>query len=190
MRWSLLLLGLLASLLCVRPAISQSAPGPRSTSLELAVKAAFIYNFAKFTEWPEDVFADARSPIEISVMGSGPLVDLVEASVAGKQVHGRSIVVTRTSSVPPADRTCHVLVLMPDSPDEGLPDPPTAAGRPILIVTEVPDLAASGGMVNFTRRDNQIHFEINLDAIDRAGLKISSNLLRLATIVRERGDRR
>ena len=62
-----------------------------------------------------------------------------------------------------------------------------AAGsdRSMLTVTEVLDLAAAGGMINFTRRDNRVHFEVNLDAIDRAGLKICSKLLRVATIVRE-----
>jgi hypothetical protein len=167
----------LAMLLCA-PAIAQSAVG------EYQVKAAFLFNFAKFVEWPPGSFAGPADPIRLCVMGADPFDHGLEKVVQNKTVNGRPMRVEHPRDSKDV-KQCHILFLA--SPEEQhhnqwLRGSDTAG---ILTVGEREDFAREGGIVNFVLQADRIGFEINVDAAGRAGVRISSKLLSLARIVRD-----
>lgn len=149
---------------------------------EYQIKAAFVYNFAKFVEWPPGSFKNATDPITICVLGN-PFGDRLEATVHGKQIEERRLIVHEVSSV---DNTagCHILFFSADARRVGdvLEHLKTV---PILTVGETVNFSAKGGVIGFKLENDKIRFEINTCAADRARLRISSKLLGLATIVKE-----
>lgn len=162
-------------------AASLTAGEPNVTD-EYRIKAAFLYNFVKFVEWPADAFAGPSDPIRICVLGN-PFGTLLEETVNGKQVDQRRLQIREISNIAEAGG-CHILFV--------------AAGRkhvadmlciirekPILTVGEVPAFGVDGGIIAFRVEKDRVRFEINIRAADRARLRISSRLLSLADIVRE-----
>ena len=152
-------------------------------SVELRVKAAYLFNFAKFVEWPKTAFADENSAIVIGVAGENPFGTTLEDTVAGKRIGGRELQVRQVSS-PGAARGCHMLFIA-DSERARLAQWLNAAnGLPILTVGDWEGFAAGGGMIRFYRKDKTIRFRINLTRAEQAHLKISSKLLQVATVQR------
>jgi len=150
---------------------------------EYQVKAAFLYNFTKFIEWPPERFADATSPIVIGVLGRNPLGDELEKIVRGRRVNGRAILV---KFLPTADDISSVhLLFVPAGEETRLPATawPQAA---VVVVGESEACTALGGMIGFTRDADKIRFSINLESAEGRGLKISAQLLKLATAVRRK----
>lgn len=151
---------------------------------EYQVKAAFLYNFAKFVDWPPAVFKDTKTPLEICVYGHDPFGAALEDALLGKAVGDRRVALGRATQFRDL-AGCHVIFV--SSPERE----PTAdlavrlKGRAVLLVGESEDFVASGGIIQFTIEDNRVRFVINPDAADRAGLKISSKLLALARIVHD-----
>lgn len=154
-----------------------AAPGvARSQAEESQILAAFLYNFAKFVEWPDAALSEGES-IRIGVLGGEGFASTLEKVVAGKQVRGRGIDVQRLSSPTPK-----VHVLYVPAGQAGLRDGARSAvaGAPVLTVADAPDFASEGGMVAFVREGNKVRFEINQAAASGAKLRISSRLLGLA----------
>ncbi len=156
---------------------------------EVQVKAAYVFNFVKFVEWPASAFAAAQAPLVLCI-ASGDGLRGAFAAIDGKQVQGRPLQVRRGVK---ADefKACHVLFL-PESEERAAPEHLRRVGTlPVLTVGEHDGFAASGGVIGFVVRDDRVQFEINPDAANRADLKVSSRLLQLATIVRDarRGSR-
>jgi len=152
---------------------------------EYDVKAAFLFNFAKFVEWPADALP-ADGTFVIGVAGADPfqraLRDLEGASVAG-----RRLVVRRWTRLEEAP-ACQILFISA-SEEERLPAIlQRIGGRPILTVGDADGFAARGVMINFRTREQKIRFEINLASAEAAGLKLSSQLLKLATLVTAPGS--
>ncbi len=149
---------------------------------EYRVKAAFLYNFAKFIEWPGDAFKSAADPITICVLGN-PFGDRLENTVNGKEIGGRRLMVREISDVAEA-AGCHILFVSADK--KRLAE---LLGRvkasPILTVGEAGHFAAAGGVIGFKLEGGKVRIEINTFAADRARLRISSKLLSLAEIVKE-----
>ena len=149
---------------------------------EYRIKAAFVYNFAKFVEWPAASFKNASDPITICVLGN-PFGDRLEATVRGKQIDERRLIVREVSSV--ADTTgCHILFVSADARRvaavlERLKTVPT------LTVGESANFSTEGGVIGFRLENDKVRLEINTCAAERAGLRISSKLLSLATIVKD-----
>jgi hypothetical protein len=154
------------------------------------VKAAFIYNFGKFVDWPTAAFAGTNAPLVIGVLGGDPFHGDFERMVAGKSINGHPVTVRQIS--PPANtgqasgypdlKSCHILFI--DTPEmERLPEILGALkGTSVLTVTDNLDqFASSGVIINFVMENGRVHFEINDDAARRAGLKVSSKLLMLRT---------
>ncbi len=150
---------------------------------EYQVKAAFLYNFAKFVEWPQGSFKGAADPITICVLGQDPFGPLLEDTVKGKTLDGRGFVVRHLSDVQQAGG-CHILFVSSSERKhlQSIFEKITTAG--VLTVGETAGFATQGGVVNFKLDEGKVRFEVNVDAAARKGLHISSNLLSLAEIVK------
>jgi len=159
----------------VAPATAEEPPR------EYLIKAAFLYNFAKFTHWPDSSFSDAETPLDICVFGEDPFGGALDA-IAGKTIRGRTVAVRRVASVE-AGAACHLLFIS----DSELPRLKaileTLTGRPVLTIADMPDFARAGGIISLkTNEQDKLRFEINAGIAKRAGLRISSKLLSLAEI--------
>ncbi len=152
-------------------------------SREYRIKAAFIYNFAKFTRWPAGSFADDEAPLDFCIYGDDPFAGALDA-VAGRTIRGRRVAVRRIATIE-ASAGCHLLFIS-DSEAERLTGILAALGdRPVLTVADMPDFARAGGIINLTTNaDDKLRFEINTGTARRAGLKLSSKLLSLAEITK------
>ena len=175
---------------CSGAAVASVARGP-DVSKEYQVKAAFLYNFAKFVDWPADRFSDETAPLRIAVIGRNPFGDELENAVRGRKIGGRDIVVTYLSSADlsaPGMAPYHVIYVAPGEERslEKLTRGP--GGVCPLTVGESARFSAVGGIVKFSTVDDKVRFEINADAAEVAGLKISAQLLKLATVVRRNSE--
>ena len=155
------------------------APGIAATSLEYRVKAAFLYNFTKFVEWPASAFPSATTPFSVCLVGAEPFGDEVARILADRAVQSRPILVRH---VAPDQRLplCHMLVLAgPAERRHSSTLLAATANSPTLSVGEGADFLERGGCIRFLLVEGRVKFEINRAAVDRAGLKVSSKLLRL-----------
>ena len=167
----ILLLGLLLP--------SGGAKAQQGVPSESQVKAAFLFNFAKFVEWPAAAFADAQAPLCIGVLGENPFGPDLEKFVRDKSVNRRSITVKECRTLDEAKR-CHLLFISV-SEKKKLPEIFAGlGGTNVLTVSETEGFILSGGMINLFRESNKFRFEINDKAAKQAGLKIDSKLLELS----------
>jgi hypothetical protein len=151
-------------------------PGP-----EVMVKVGFVGNFAKLVEWPADANLD---PLNVCVAGDSEPIGAAFSKLEGKTAQSHSIKLTR--NVQPASAgLCHVLFL-PRGSERQFPDllRATAKSR-TLTVSDVAGFSDAGGMIELIMVDNRIQFEVNNSMTKRAGLKLSSQLLKLARQVKE-----
>jgi hypothetical protein len=163
---------------------SQSLYAQMKSATEYQVKAAFLYNFAKFIDWPSSAFTDPKQPLDICVYGRDPFGTALEDALLGKTIGERRVSLGRAMQF--QDLVGCQVVFVSNSAHESAADLANRLkGRAVLLVGESDGFAASGGTIQFTIEDNRVHFVINPDAADRAGLKISSKLLALAKIVRD-----
>jgi hypothetical protein len=156
-----------------------------SDSSEYLIKAGFIYNFAKFVEWPTAAFAQPDSPIVIGVLGTDPFGAIIDRIVADKKIGARGFVVKRLKWGKDLKelRECQILFIS-SSERVHIDDVLQAVkGLPILTVGEIPGFAERGGIIRFTLEDNRVRFEVNVEAARQVELNISSRLLTLARII-------
>lgn len=167
-------------------ALPRVSPAQEPASLEYGVKAAFLYNFTKFVEWPPSAFED-RGPLRLCVLGQDPFGKSLQTVVEGEQVQGRPIILQRIDSLGDP-RRCHILFLS-RSETERFPAVLAAVrGAPVLTVGEARGILDQGAGVSFVLKEGKVRFEINQTAVEGHGLKMSSKLLRLATrVIPERG---
>lgn len=173
----------LAVLTLVLLAMPVPAARAQDAYREYDVKAAFLYNFVKFVEWPAAAFRDDRSPIEICVYGTDPFGQSLDGVVKGESVGGRGLVIRRPAS-PAALEGCHVLFVAPSERERTAEVLAAVAGRPVLTVADSDGFLRAGGMINFVLDEGRVRFRINEAPAERAHLTISSKLLRLATTSR------
>lgn len=152
-------------------------------SLEYRIKAAFLYNFTKFVKWPEKAFANAASPIKICILGDSPFGTSLEA-IENKTAGGRKFVIFEAKSVDDID-DCHVLFISNGSEKEFFNSIEHIQQKNILTVGDKQGLARKGSVINFIVVNNKVQFEINTKSAERANLKISSQLLKIARIVKD-----
>ncbi len=151
---------------------------PSSGYSEYQVKAAFLYNFAKFTKWPSGTYADASAPLVVCVLGKDAFGKALDALV-GKRINGRPVAVSRLAGVEEA-RQCQV-VFISESEEERAPGiVGYLAGRPVLTVCNAPSCTRFRGIIHLKVVAQKIRFAIDTDCADTAGLKLSSKLLALA----------
>ena len=146
---------------------------------EYQIKAAYLFNFAKFVEWPPRAFTEATSPIVIGILGETRLNADLERTIRDKTVNNRPLAIKECRS--PADATnCHILFIS-TSEKKRLPEILEGLrGASVLTVGETDRFTETGGMINFVQESNKIRFQINDGAARSVGLKISSKLLSLA----------
>lgn len=157
--------------------ITHAQPSP----IEYRVKAAFLYQFFKFVEWPSQAFHATNQTICIGVVDGGPMANALQ-SVEGKEAKGRRVVIKRFKE-PEELEFCHILFISSGMEDRMGEILDRLKGTSTLTVSDIDGFARRGGMINFITVENKIQFEINVEAAERAKLQISSHLLRLARIV-------
>ena len=174
----LALLGLLVALGLARAAEAVA-------SKEYQIKAAFVYNFAKFVDWPASAFPKSDSPIVFAVLGSDAFALELEKALKDRKINGRDLVAKRISNLEGA-AGAHVLFVS-SSQDGHLAElQAILKGHSVLTVGESPAFAAAGGMINFVMEGDKVRFEINIDEVEAAGLKISAQLQKLAKAIRKK----
>ena len=175
----------IALVLAAFAAMPASEAHAHSAGGEAAAKAAFVYNFAKFTAWPAESFATPQSPLVLCVMGplDAPLARAFE-SVERKRAQNRPI---RTRRAARGDdlKACHILYLPEGEARRAGETLRALAQRPVLTVGDGEGFAEAGGMIALVDAEDRTQFEINLDATQSAGLALSSQLLRLARFVKD-----
>jgi hypothetical protein len=172
---------LLAALLSVSSIRLSAQPGPPAAERE--VKAAFLYQFGRYVEWPSDQ-ERASSSFVICVLGEDPFGVALDAIVKGKIVSGRPVAIKRIL-VPSESQDCRILFVS-RSEDDRLPAILKALEqRTVLTVGEGTQFTRRGGMVAFTSEDKKVRFAVNLAAAEAAKLRLSSQLLRLAVSVEQ-----
>ena len=150
---------------------------------EYDAKAAYLFNFVKFIEWPSQSFPDDASPLIIGVVGDDRFSELIEQKINGKIANGRRLTVKRFSNFRTLT-SCH-MVFVRSSERERIRQTLAAAGSGVLTVGETENFAHWGGVINFIIADGKLRLEINQTSAERAGLKISAKLLSLARVIRK-----
>jgi hypothetical protein len=171
------LVGLLTGLALVS---STAVALPQASPMEL--RAAFIFNFAKFTEWPAGAMSET-APISLCVLDDEQASDMFRRVVKGRSVgtHGLAV---RTHALEDNLRECQVLY----APDLDASRTTALLNRvgdsPVLTISDYDQFARMGGVANFIVEDGMMRFAINVESTQRAGLRVSSRLLTLAKVVR------
>lgn len=153
-----------------------------STAEEYSIKAAFLFHFAQFVEWPEASFKDANSPLTYCTIGDDPFHGSLDAALSGKSLETRAFRVLHFKQ-PQEIKGCQVLFLGTDQKKMNAAVLTSLQRSAVLTVGETEHFVQEGGMIGFVMEENKIRFEINLEAAQKANLKISSRLLALAKSV-------
>ena len=150
------------------------------------MKAAFLYNFARFIEWPAEAFPNDKSPIALCVFRHDPFGSVLDEALRGKSINNRELQARRVNELPEL-KMCQVIFISGQE-DKHLPEVLSSVkGASALVVGESQEFAERGGTVQFYLENNKLRFAVNLDAAQRARLQVSSRLLALAKIVRDGG---
>jgi YfiR/HmsC-like len=182
-RFGILIVVLSMTLNWAPPADAQA--GDASDSSEYLIKAGFIYNFAKFVDWPSTSFSQPDAPIVIGVLGTDPFGNVLDRIVADKKIGSRGFVVRRYKWGKDLKdlRDCQILFVSASEKAHTDEIVEFVKWLPILTIGETPGFAERGGVIRFTLEDNRVRFEVNVDAAHKANLNISSRLLTLAKII-------
>ncbi|HOU97953.1 MAG TPA: YfiR family protein [Bacteroidales bacterium] len=150
---------------------------------EYELKSAYLFNFAKFIDFPENTFSSARDPFLIGVIGNEAFLDVLQTVIKGKTINGRNIIainITQTEDI----QNCQIVYFSKTTRSQTLMFLEFLNGKPVVSVGDnIEDFCQSGGIINFTQQNSVKRFEINPNAAQRAKLNISSKLLALARIV-------
>jgi len=148
---------------------------------EEGIKAAFIYNFSKFIEWPATAYASPSAPVTIGFVGGSALADLFEENSKGKNANGRDFVIKRLSGVAGAEE-CQIVYVA----EAGQINAVLGAlkGKPTLVVGEAENLLDSGGAIRFIKEGAKVVFDLNLATATAAGLKVDPKLQKAARTVK------
>lgn len=152
-----------------------------SSPNEYAVKAAFLFHFAQFVEWPEGTFREATSPLVYCTIGADPFHGALETSLLGKKMGGHEFQVRHAGQISEI-QGCHVL-FVGEGEKAHLASVLASVKGPVMTVGESKQFVNEGGMIAFCLEENKIRFDINQEAAEKANLKISARLLALARTV-------
>jgi hypothetical protein len=158
--------------------------GTQGVAPEYEVKAAFLFNFTKFVEWPPSAFTDEHSLLKICVLGENPFGKTLR-SLTDDEVGGRRLSLVHPESLNNLE-SCHVLYVSRSERERLGPVLAALRNAPVLTVGDTPGFIDQGGMINFILEGSKVRFDVNQEAAERAGLKISSRLLALAKHVKGR----
>ncbi len=168
--------------LCVRPAFAQA------DTIESEVKAAFLYNFTKYVDWPPTAFRDGSEPFRMCVVARPEFVATVDGLVSGETARGRPIQLL--TPTPAQLGRCHMLFVGARDGERLSAALPPLSTRPVLTVVENQALFDQGSAILLVVDQSRIRFDISLTSIQRAGLTVSSKLLRVARNIRDEAPER
>jgi hypothetical protein len=151
---------------------------------EYEKKGAFLLSFARFVEWPSQSQVGMEEEVRVCVLGSGEVSSILSEMLRGKTAGKRDVIVRRVEDLGGV-AWCRIVFITRSSEMEPEMVVNSLGATSILTVGETDGFAENGGMVNFTGNKRKVRFEINPGAAERAGLKISSKLLRLAELVED-----
>ena len=150
-------------------------------SREYQLKAVFLYNFAQFTEWPTNVFADDKSPIVIGIVGADPFDRVLQDTIRDENVGGHPLTVQHylhATDIKP----CHILFITQSEMRHADEILQAVKGKPVLTVADTDSASTAGAMIRFVLVNNKVHFRINAEAAHAANISLSSKLLRVAEL--------
>jgi hypothetical protein len=166
-------------LFAVTPRDVAAQAGIDAATAERRVKAAFLYRFVDYVEWPETAFASDAAPVVIGVLGDDRLADELVRIVAGHTAGTRPFTIRKLGGDAPATVGVHVLFVA----GAGARHPPVAATAPVLVAGEADGALERGYTIDFVLVDEHVRFDVSLGDADRRGLKLSSRLLAVAHAV-------
>jgi hypothetical protein len=172
------------SLLLIWTLISGLPNGPLAAAAltEYEVKAGFLYHFGWFVEWPATTDQGRTPAFTIGVLGAQPFGGVLDDIMRGKSIGARPVVIQYYQRVDEAV-SCHILFISA-SEEEGLPAILSGLGEAsVLTVSDMERFTERGGMISLRLVGQKVRFDINMDAAERVGLKLSSQLLRLARVI-------
>jgi hypothetical protein len=156
-------------------------------TVEYQLKAGFLFNFAKFVQWPATNFAGTNAvqtnEFRIGILDASGAYSVVSNAINGKQANDRSFVVERVET-PTAAARCDMLFVTRKPTPQAKEILEQVSEKPVLTVGETPGFAANGGCINLVRHAQKVRFEVNLEAASKAGLKVSSQLSTMAIVVK------
>jgi hypothetical protein len=158
------------------PAMAAAKP-----SREYLLKAAFLYNFAKFTTWPNEAIAGPKKAVRLCILGKDPF-GAAMGSIEGRIIKRRRLVTVRIAEVSDTGG-CHIIFIGKSEAERLRAIIDDLRDRPILTIAEISNFAQVGGIIGLKTIEDRIRFDINVGAANTADLKISHKLLRLANIV-------
>ena len=147
-----------------------------------ALRAAFLYNFAKFTEWPADNLP--AGPLTLCVIDDSAVEGALSELVGNSTINGRAVTISRNASGPRL-RACHLLYVGGPTSGRAAAILDELLGAPVLTVSNGDDFIRLGGIVGLFVEEGRMRFAINQDAAQRAGVRLSSRLLQLARIFKD-----
>jgi hypothetical protein len=159
-------------------AASPSTRAATTQVSEVDVKAAFLFNFTRFVEWP-DAPAQPSAPFRMCVVADAATTAVIEKTMQGEHVNGRPSQTTVPAS-PDEVRACHILFVGRSESGRVAPLLAAVRDRPVLTVSDAERFTSRGGMIAFVREDDRVRFDVNLGVAKRSGLSLSSRLLRVA----------
>ena len=160
-----------------------SALGQQKPS-EYQVEAAYLYNFGRFVEWPAKSTTAQTDSFTICVLGEDPFGQGLDATLAGETIGNQRVVARRISSAQ-MSAGCQILFISSSEANRLNKIIDGLGKNAVLTVSDIPQFAQRHGMIQFVFEENRIRFEVNLTATQRAGLTLSSELLKVATAVRK-----
>jgi YfiR/HmsC-like len=185
--------GMLAGMACLLPAsevrvgVGLAALPESNPSVEYQVKAAFLFNFAKFVDWPPEAFPSEKAPITFCVFRQDPFGGALDETIRGKTINNHEVLARRINELPEL-KSCQ-LVFVSSKEGKLLSEILNSLkGASALVVGESEGFAERGGGVQFFLEDNKLRFAVNVDAVQRARLTVSAKLLALARIVHDQGN--
>lgn len=161
---------------------------PAYAPLEAGVKAGYLFNFTKYTDWPADVFTNATAPLIIGVLGDDPFGAVLDQTVGKRTSQGRPVILRRTRDMAALQDCQAIFICRSEQPR--LPAILAALGtRPVVTVCDTDAFFEQGVMIKFTPVKDRVRFEVRRDVAERVGLKFSSGLLDAALQVWPKPDK-
>lgn len=154
-----------------------------STTREYQIKAAFVFNFTQFVEWPAQSFSTPQSPAVIGIIGKDPFGNYLEETIAGETINKHPLVIQHFNTVEEVTN-CHILFVNINDKAKLQSIIEKLKGKSILTISDNNSFTKLGGMIRLYTRDDKINIQVNLEETKAGNLTISSKLLKLAEIVK------
>jgi hypothetical protein len=171
-----------AAIMAMLCALGASSMARAQAATQDQIKAAYMFNFAKFVEWPAEAMSTPASPMNFCALGRSAAADELDSVIDGKSINGHPVRI-RHLGRPEDIKGCHLVFLAAGNARQTQQLLQAARGLPVLVVGDAPGFARSGGMIGFIAENGRVLFEVNPGSAEESRLKISSKLLALARIV-------